>query len=94
MSHSFEVSVLLFAVLKEAAGAGQITVHLEERDAQGTTVDKLLKACAQQHPAVAKWLPHVRVAVNCTYAAGAQNITAGDEIAFLPPVSGGAQLRA
>ena len=84
-----EFSVLLFASLKDAAGAGAIMVRFDKRNAQEVTVDELLRLCGEQHPALAKWLPYVSVAVNCEYATGAQSIGADDEIAFLPPVSGG-----
>lgn len=87
---TLEFSILLFASLKDAAGAGQITVQVQNSGAQAITVDELLRECATQYPAIAKWLPYVRVAVNCTYAAGAQTVCTDDEIALLPPVSGGA----
>lgn len=85
-----EIRVLLFASLKDAAGANQIMVRLPFASTSVLTVQHLLTQCGQQYPVIAKWLPHVRVAVNCTYADAQQTITPGDEIALLPPVSGGA----
>lgn len=79
------IEVLLFAGLKEAAGAERVAVQIED----GASVGALLQACGEQHPTLAKWLPYVRVAVNCTYAAHERHVQDGDEIAFLPPVSGG-----
>lgn len=54
------------------------------------TVREFLAQCGAQHPALAAWLPHIRVAVNCAYADNSQTLAPGDEIALLPPVSGGA----
>ncbi|MBV9468864.1 MAG: MoaD/ThiS family protein [Abitibacteriaceae bacterium] len=84
-----EMPVLLFASLKDAAGSDQIMVRLSYPSATPMTVQDFLAQCGQQYPAIAAWLPHVRVAVNCTYADAQQTLTPGDEIALLPPVSGG-----
>lgn len=75
------VSVRLFAQLRERAGAERIEVELPE----GARVDDALAAlgslCAD--------LPVV-MAVNRAYADGSQILHAGDELALVPPVSGGA----
>jgi molybdopterin converting factor subunit 1 len=78
---------LLFAALKEAANTGHIVVKLP--DNSSVTVEQFLQLCAEQHPELARWVPHVRVAINCEYASLRQMIGPGDEIALLPPVSGG-----
>jgi molybdopterin converting factor subunit 1 len=83
MSQNF--TVLLFAVLREKAGANSLVVQLPEN----ATVSQFLEACAMQHPVLTPWLPHVRVAVNCEYAKSTQTIQPGDEIALIPPVAGG-----
>ncbi len=56
------------------------------------SVAELIEALAAEEPALAAALSHasVRVAVNQSIASGAgARVSAGDEIAFLPPVSGG-----
>lgn len=78
--------VLLFASLREIAGE-RIVVQLPA----GGTVAELVQGIAAGVPALAPWLPYVRVAVNCEYADGPHVLSAGDEIALLPPVSGGSQ---
>ncbi|HVF84366.1 MAG TPA: molybdenum cofactor biosynthesis protein MoaE [Abditibacteriaceae bacterium] len=82
---STEVKVLLFAALKDAAQSSSVQV----RCSSPASVADLLTACEQQIPALAPYLPYVRVAVNFEYSNGEQTISPGDEIAFLPPVSGG-----
>lgn len=79
--------ILLFAVLREKAGSDALEVRLP---AEGATVAAVLNACAEQHPVLAPWLPHIKVAVNCAYATSNEAVRPGDEIAFLPPVAGGA----
>ncbi|MDQ3814036.1 MAG: MoaD/ThiS family protein [Armatimonadota bacterium] len=80
-------TVLLFASLKDAVAADRITVRVSS--SAPLTVAELLAHCGQQYPALAPWLPHVKVAVNCAYADARQQVAAGDEIALLPPVAGG-----
>jgi len=80
-----EYHLLLFASLKDAAGAGEIVVAAPA----ACSVQELLHACGEQFPVLAPWLPHVRVAVNCEYADGMQAVAPQDEIAVLPPVAGG-----
>ncbi len=82
-----EFSILLFAALKDAARSAEIIVRAKKAS---LTARELLELCAQQHFVLARWLPHVRVAVNQEYVALEKIIEADDEIAFLPPVAGGA----
>ena len=82
--------VLLFASLKDAAAANRILVRVPLANGATMTVADLLAECGRQFPQLAPWLPHVRVAVNCEYADPQRPLAAGDEIALLPPVAGGA----
>jgi molybdopterin converting factor subunit 1 len=79
------IEVLLFASLKDAAHADRVNVQLPE----AITVADLLHATGEQFPALSRHLPHCRVAVNREYARNDQPVREGDEIALLPPVSGG-----
>ena len=75
-----EVTVLLFAMLRERAGARQLTIELPE----GARVRDALAALGD----LAAGLPLV-MAVNREYAPEDQVLDAGDELALIPPVSGG-----
>ena len=87
-THPRFFKVLLFAVLRDKAGCDEIAVDLP--GTRPVTVAELLAACAEQHPALAPWLPHVKTAVNCSYARPSEELRPWDEIALLPPVAGGA----
>ncbi len=80
------VRVRLFAALREAAGASEITIDLPE----GEPVSRLLGEVRRQHPALADRCEGVVVAVNQEYADGSAPVASGDEVALIPPVSGGA----
>jgi molybdopterin synthase catalytic subunit/molybdopterin converting factor small subunit len=80
-----QVKVLLFAALAERANRREVFVPLEEP----ATVHTLLAAIGKLHPELADLLPSCFVSVNQEYADVGTNIGPDDEIAILPPVSGG-----
>jgi len=80
-----EVTIRLFAMLRERAGAGELTLELPE----GARVRDAL--AAPQVAALAEGLPLV-MAVNRQYAAEDAPLSSGDELALVPPVSGGTSL--
>lgn len=83
---TFTVRALLFASLQDAAGARQVEVEM----AAGATVADLSARLGERYPALASRLPRVRVAVNEELVDAGRELSAGDEVAYLPPVSGGA----
>jgi molybdopterin converting factor subunit 1 len=81
-----QLSVLLFATLKDVAGQARLTLALPGDVA---TVSDVRSALAAQVPALAKHLDSAIAAVNEEYAFPPDPVRAGDKIAFFPPVSGG-----
>jgi MoaE-MoaD fusion protein len=79
------VSVRLFAGLRERAGADRVEVELPD----GASVAELLEALAATPVGVLRPGQCV-VAVNREYARADERVRAGDEVALIPPVSGGA----
>ena len=75
-----EVTVRLFAMLRERAGAGEVSLELPE----GASVADALHELSD----LAEGLPLV-MAVNREYAGEEHVLEAGDELALIPPVSGG-----
>jgi molybdopterin converting factor subunit 1 len=75
-----EVTVRLFAMLRERAGAREVTLSLPD----GAKVSDALAELGT----IAEGLPLV-MAVNREYADENQVLDAGDELALIPPVSGG-----
>jgi molybdopterin converting factor subunit 1 len=78
------VSVRLFAGLRERAGTDRLEVELPD----GATVGELLDALAGT-PVGPIGPRQCVVAINREYADAGQPIAAGDEVALVPPVSGG-----
>ena len=85
MTGSAGVTVLLFAAAREAAGRGRLEVPHRE----GLTAGEVWDALQRQSPALAPLAGSVSVAVNHRFAPRDTVLAAGDELAFLPPVSGG-----
>ena len=79
------VTVRLFARLKDIAGAPEL-----ERDVpEDATLADVWALLAHDFPAMAPYRGSVSGARNAEYARMDATIADGDEIAFLPPVSGG-----
>lgn len=79
------LTVLLFAKLRDAAGADSVSVELPAR----ASVADLRRRLAESYPAVAGLLERSAVAVNHDFADADRRLAAGDEVAIIPPVSGG-----
>jgi len=80
-----QVNVRCFAILRELA-ADRLTMEL----ADGATLSDAWDALAERFPGVTPHRPYVRGARNSEYADWEAALADGDEVAFLPPVSGGA----
>lgn len=81
-----QVKVLFFGQLKELVGAGEEQVELPA----GAAVADLLARYRLRVPHWADLQSSLAVAVNQEYADAEAPLHANDEVAFLPPVSGGA----
>lgn len=79
------VTVRLFARLRDLAGTGELV-----RDVPGpATVQTIWRSLVADFPAIAEYERSMSVAVNADYSKMAAAVNDGDEVAFLPPVSGG-----
>ena len=79
------VRVRFFARLREQAG-----VEIEPLQvAPGSTLGDVYEAMRKRHPALEADRKAVRGAVNQEFASWDAVVSDGDEIAFIPPVSGG-----
>jgi molybdopterin converting factor subunit 1 len=79
------VTVRLFAQLRDAAGLGAWEADMRP----GAVVGDVWRAVSARHPEIAPFEQAVSCAVNANFARMTQPIADGDEVAFLPPVSGG-----
>lgn len=78
------VTVKLFAAAADAVGARRL-----EGDWAGQSASALVALLASQYPRLQPLVAVLAVAINREYAQGDQVIQAGDEVALIPPVSGG-----
>jgi molybdopterin converting factor subunit 1 len=79
------LSIKLFAIARQRLGRDEVEVTLPA----SATAGDLRRALTEQFPALADVLPHIRIAINSSYATDATVIPAGSEVALIPPVSGG-----
>jgi molybdopterin converting factor subunit 1 len=79
------VTVRLFARLREIAGSSELSLELPA----GATVQAAWNELTRQQPGLAPYAPTVSCAVNADYARMATVLQEEDDVAFLPPVSGG-----
>jgi molybdopterin converting factor subunit 1 len=80
-----KVKVKLFAAFRDIVGKKE--EDLELRD--GSTVQSLLEDYIHRFPQMGRFREHIILSVNKEYGAPGRLLKDGDEISFLPPVSGG-----
>ena len=80
------VNVRLFAAHKERAGRGDVRLCLPD----GARVSDALRETLRLHPAIARDAAGLVAAVNEEYQLHDFALSDGDELAIIPPVSGGA----
>jgi molybdopterin converting factor subunit 1 len=85
VSPTFRVKVLFFGRVRELAGRGEQAEDLPE----GATLADLFERYTQRFPALTGFRASLVASRNQEFAAWDTKLAEGDEIAFLPPVSGG-----
>jgi molybdopterin synthase sulfur carrier subunit len=79
------VTIRLFARLRDLVGAAELVCDVPD----GARVSDVWRALETGHPAVAPYARSISAAVNADYARMNAPVADGDDVAFLPPVSGG-----
>jgi MoaE-MoaD fusion protein len=82
---TIHVRVRLFALQRELAGAREVPLDLPEP----ASIEAAWEALVSRHPVLAPGRSSVRFARNGVYAEASQALADGDELAMIPPVSGG-----
>ena len=82
-----DVTVKFFAAYREITGIRETTVDLPP----GATLDRLLARVFEAYPKLARHRTSMMLAVNQEFAEPDAKLRGGDEVALLPPVSGGAR---
>ncbi len=80
-----QIRVLVFGALKDMLGRSTETLDLPE----GARVEAVLSHYSRHTPRFQDLLPSLAVSVNQEYSGPDHALRAGDEVALLPPVSGG-----
>jgi molybdopterin converting factor subunit 1 len=79
------IRVKLFAILRDRAGVSEFELSLDE----GATCADALRAIGDRFPALVQYLDRAACAVDQEYAPRETILRAGQELALIPPVSGG-----
>lgn len=79
------IKVRLFAAYREAIGRGEMSLEVED----ALSPLDLWRRLGEEHPPLLEFGPSFLVAVNGEYAPLDKPLKEGDEVAFIPPVSGG-----
>jgi len=80
-----KIRILYFAIVRERLGLDQEDYELDD----GARVHDLLTLVERRHDSLAQGVASVRVAVNNEYVDSDHALADGDEVAVIPPVSGG-----
>lgn len=80
-----KIKVKLFAILRERVGESEITITVPS----GITVNHLNSEILKKYPQLKSFSNKFVTSVNCKVTTGDTVITSKDEVALLPPVSGG-----
>lgn len=81
-----QIHLRYFAALRETTVRDGEDVEVPA----GATPSAVRELLAERYPALGGILPRCAVAINRTYAPGDAPLREGDEVAFIPPLGGGA----
>jgi molybdopterin converting factor subunit 1 len=85
VSQTIRVKVLFFGRLKELVGHAEESAEI----ADGSTIEQLFAMYAGRNSQLLNYRSSLVASCNQEFAAWSAALHAGDEVAFLPPVSGG-----
>ena len=80
-----KIQVLFFASCRDIVGNRDSEMDVPD----GMTLADLIERIGSEHPRFREIEPSLMVSVNQDYVDRSQALSAGDEVAFIPPVSGG-----
>jgi sulfur-carrier protein len=80
-----DVTFKIFGPLRDIVGANELSFSVPPP----YTGESAFEALASTHPGLRQWRSSVRLAVNLEYTQFDRVLHPGDEVSFIPPVSGG-----
>ena len=85
ISEDIQITVKLFAIFQEVFATDEMQINIKS----DTSVSQIFDRLVSQHPNLEKWRSLTRYAVNLNFAEPHTILKNGDEVALIPPVSGG-----
>lgn len=85
ITEDIQITVKLFAIFQEVFATDEIQVKLNS----GASVSEIFDRLVSQHPNLEQWRSLTRYAINLSFAESNTILKNGDEVALIPPVSGG-----
>jgi molybdopterin converting factor subunit 1 len=82
---TMKIKVKFFALARDLAGTGETSLDLPASSTTEAAVSQIVAA----YPNLASIRPRLAIALNQSYVRENQSLREGDEIALIPPVSGG-----
>jgi MoaE-MoaD fusion protein len=79
------IAVRFFALMREKAGTDIVNIELSD----GASAAQALEAIQGQYPVLTPYLSRVRLALQMNFINADTVLHEGDELALIPPVSGG-----
>jgi len=80
-----KIKVKFFAYTREITGLNETEIEIKE----GTDLSGIMDRLAERFPGLQRYRSEINMAVNHEYAPPETIVKKGDEVALLPPVSGG-----
>jgi molybdopterin converting factor subunit 1 len=80
-----KVRAKFFAAIKDIVGTSEIELELPD----GITAGELFQSYCQKHTPLIRYANNTMISVNLEFVPPETHLNEGDEIAFIPPVSGG-----
>jgi len=84
-SSEMKIKLLLFSSAADLAGFREREIERDDLKVAGS----ILAYLTSLNTEFDKWAPYLRVAVNSSYVEANHQLSDGDEVAVIPPVSGG-----
>ncbi len=82
---NIKIRLRLFSVAKDLAGFHEKEIEVPAESQSEAVFGYLIR----QNPTFERWKSSLRIAVNMEYSDGSKILRDGDEVAVIPPVSGG-----
>jgi MoaE-MoaD fusion protein len=82
-----KVRTKFFAAIKDIVGTPEVELELPD----GITAGELFQSYCQQHASLSRYATNTMISVNLEFVPPETRLHEGDEIAFIPPVSGGCE---